>query len=181
MCPTPVTRTVAPLNTYTFLENGHFDRFRCHFANVEIEALLSSNTSACVCGGARAQPTHRSFDAHLSPRPRHGRPPCNARVIAELRTQRTTLPHFLCRPTPSPHPSATATSRSCTARSDSSARSFSSSTSRLLPQQLPQATELSIPAERLGGGLKGRYRVRHFARVFTIPLLAVPANECIAK
>ena len=101
---------------------------------------------------------------------RHGRPPCNARVIAELRTQRTTLPHFLCRPTPSPHPSATATSRSCTARSDSSARSFSSSTSRLLPQQLPQATELSIPAERLGGGLKGRYRVRHFARVFAIPL-----------
>ena len=99
-----------------------------------------------------------------SPLTRPNRPPCNARVIAELRTQRTTLPHFLCRPTPSPHPSATATSRSCTARSDSSARSFSSSTSRLLPQQLPQATELSIPAERLGGGLKRQISCTSFCK-----------------
>ena len=143
--------------------------------NVEIDALLSGSVRGHRESAADSSVIRRS------PLTRPNRPPCNARVIAELRTQRTTLPHFLCRPTPSPHPSATATSRSCTARSDSSARSFSSSTSRLLPQQLPQATELSIPAERLGGGLKGRYRVRHFARVFTIPLLAVPANECIAK
>ena len=135
-----------------------FDRIRVDFANVEIDP-----------------PTERAFreseaDSRsvirrsLSPDPRHGRPPCNARVIAELRTQRTTLPHFLCRPTPSPHPSATATSRSCTARSDSSARSFSSSTSRLLPQHLPQATELSIPAERLGGGLKRQISCASFCK-----------------
>ena len=84
-----------------------------------------------------SRPTHRSFDALASPNqgnPRHGRPPCNARVTAELHMQARRSRTSFAGQRHAAHPSAMAR-RAIAAlyEGDSSARSFPSSTSPLPP------------------------------------------------
>ena len=100
------------------------------------------------------------------------------RVTAELHMQARRSRTSFAGQRHAPHPSAMARRAAAALhKGDSSARSFPAALHDIKPRWLPLVTELSIPVEQLGGGLKRQNRVRHFARVFTIPLLSTSLRD----